>query len=707
MSPSRSELIQICYEIALAINETEDMPRLLSQALTMLVRKLNCSAGGIHLLDIEPDSPPGFKPPVTIPRCSERIPSYVEALAQLPIVPTRDALSFFADKLPLCGVCQNGDNYYFFDLLPHGFLLLLKSESTLDPIVVKELRPLAAKLGQAIGTCLQRKALRESVDHFSMVSEELRHYQESLEEMVEDRTVTLKQEMAERRIAEEELRQSEEQHRLFLQQLPDPVVVFNRQCIPQYINKAFTDSFGWCLDDFSAKSFPLLHEESGSKGDWLRQQIGKGESPSGIEVNLQNSSHQVLRVAVSGIMTRQRRRDDDLQVLVLRDVTEQHRLEAQLRHSQKMQAIGTLTGGIAHDFNNLLQAISGYTQLLQRRINRKSREGSFLDSIAVSTERAVDLVKQLLIASRRGESRLVPIDLNETVEQAVKLLERTLVKMVRIETGLQETPLIVDGDAGQLEQVILNLSNNAQAAMPNGGGLTLLTKEVMLEEDFCLGYDGLKPGAYALLSVSDNGIGMSSEVIEQIFEPFFTTKRVGEGTGLGLSSAYGIVRNHQGVILCESEPGRGTLFSIYLPLSAGMVRLQPQERQEKATAGGEETLLIVDDEQAIVEIARSILEAGGYRVIRAANGEEALEIYLRRKSEISLVILDLGMPGMGGEKCLKALRAANPKVRVLVASGYASKEQAQRVLDLGAAAFVGKPYRVETILKEVRLALDD
>ncbi len=706
MSPSKSELIQIYYEMAMAINDASELPQMLKQSLTTMVRKLNCCAGGIHLLDIEPDSLPGFYPAATIPRTSARIASYAEALAQLPQPPTRDSLDQFSERLPLSGSCLNGDRFYFFDLLPHGFLLLLKCETSLDPLIVKELLPIAARLTQAIGTCRQRQALQESIDHLSLVSDELRHYKESLEEMVETRTAALQQEMVERCLAEEELRQSEERHRLFLQQLPDPVAVFNRQCVPLYVNQEFSKTFGWAPEDFSTEECPLLCEESGEKGEWLQRQIASGKSLAGFEVSLQNRSGEILRVAVSGIPAPQIGDAESLQVLVLRDVTEQHRLENQLRHSQKMQAIGTLTGGIAHDFNNLLQAISGYTQLLQRRIESDSREGSFLDSISLSTERAADLVKQLLIASRRGESQLQPIDLNECVEQASKLLERTLVKMVRIDKHLSDESLIVNGDTGQLEQVLLNLANNAQAAMPKGGILTFSTEKVELDKTFCQGRDGLSPGTYAQLRVADSGLGMSPQVLDHIFEPFFTTKDIGEGTGLGLSSAYGIVRNHMGTIQCYSEPGKGTVFLIYLPLASESLTGQSSPAEYCPLPGGEETLLIVDDDVSVANFARSILEEGGYRIIQAATGEEALEIYARRREDISLVILDLGMPGMGGEKCLEALRAADPDVRVLIASGYATKDQAQRVIDLGAAAFVGKPYRVEIILKEVRLAID-
>lgn len=706
MSPSRTELTQICYEMAMAINDASEQSQMLKQTLTTMVRKLNCCAGGIHLLNIEPDRAPGFYPAATVPRNSVRIASYAEALAQLPQPPSRDALDQFSGRLPLSGSCLNGDRFYFFDLLPHGFLLLLKCESSLDSVIIKELQPIISRLTQAIGTCRQREALQESIDHLSMVSDELRHYQESLEEMVEIRTAALQQEMVERRLAEDEFRHSEERHQLFLQQLPDPVAVFNRQCVPLYLNKAFSKTFGWALDDFSPQKCPLLCDESGEKGEWLRQKIARGETLAGFEISLQNHSREVLRVAVSGIPISQAGGTESLQILVLRDVTEQHRLEGHLRHSQKMQAIGTLTGGIAHDFNNLLQAISGYTQLLQRRVESESREESFLESIAISTERAADLVRQLLIASRRGESQLQPIDLNETVEQASKLLERTLIKMVRIEKNLSDEPLIINGDPAQFEQVLLNLANNAQAAMPKGGVLTFSTEKVELDESFCQARDGILPGIYVLLRVVDNGSGMSPQVLEHIFEPFFTTKEIGEGTGLGLSSAYGVVRNHKGMIECCSEIGKGTVFSIYLPLVSEYPPVQPRPADYCSLPTGEETLLIVDDELSVADFARSALEEGGYRILQAATGEEALELYLGKSREISLVILDLNMPGMGGEKCLETLRVVDPEVRVLVASGYATKEQAQCIIDLGAAGFIGKPYRIEAILKEVRLAID-
>jgi two-component system, cell cycle sensor histidine kinase and response regulator CckA len=399
--------------------------------------------------------------------------------------------------------------------------------------------------------------------------------------------------------------------------------------------------------------------------------------------------------------------DDRPAVLcVLQDATKQGDLESQLLYAKKMEAIGTLAGGIAHDFNNHLQGISGYIQLLMMRGDRDRTEQSWLLQVERSVQRAAALTKQLLIFSRREESRLEPLDLNEVVRQAQKTLARTIPESIAAELKLAGDLNLVDGDAVQLEHVLFNFGLNAKDAMPDGGKIIIETRNVRLDEAFCRDHVGMKPGAYVELTFTDTGHGMDRETLERIFEPFYTTKGVGSGIGLGLAIVYGVVQSHHGLILCESNRDAGTTFRVYLPALEGDRAAPAKEGRKKGDYRGAETILIVDDEADILDIAQSTLDQFGYTVLTARNGEEAVETYSRQGNQIDLVILDLGMPGMGGEKCLRELLRINPSVTVLIASGYAATQTVHNILEAGATGFMAKPYRLEDMLKKVRDLLD-
>jgi two-component system cell cycle sensor histidine kinase/response regulator CckA len=391
---------------------------------------------------------------------------------------------------------------------------------------------------------------------------------------------------------------------------------------------------------------------------------------------------------------------------LLQDATKQGDLESQLLYAKKMEAVGTLAGGIAHDFNNHLQGISGYIQLLMMRGDRDRTEQGWLLQIERSVKRAAALTKQLLIFSRKEESRLEPIDLNEVVRQAQKTLARTIPESITAELRLAGEIASVDGDAVQLEHVLFNLGINAKDAMPDGGKIVIETRNVQLDEAFCRNHAGVTPGAYVELTFADSGHGMDRETLERIFDPFYTTKGVGSGIGLGLAIVYGIVQSHHGLILCESSLEKGTTFRVYLPAQEREGAAPAKEERKRGDYRGAETIIIVDDEPDIIDIGQNTLEQFGYTVLTARSGEEAVEIYTRQGDRIDLVILDLGMPGMGGEKCLKELLRMNPAVKVLIASGYAATQTVHSILEAGATGFMAKPYRLEDMLKKVRDVLD-
>ncbi len=388
----------------------------------------------------------------------------------------------------------------------------------------------------------------------------------------------------------------------------------------------------------------------------------------------------------------------------------QERLQKRLQHSQKMEVVGSLAGGIAHDFNNLLQVIGGYVQILETGRNLEPVQRAQLRGIQESVERASDLVKHLLTFGRRADIRKQAVDLNQEVRRTCRMLERTIPRMISIEMELEARLRPIKADPTQLDQIIMNLGNNAKDAMPAGGRLIIKTANVTLDAEFCQGLGGCRPGHYVLLEVSDTGQGMDEKTLAHIFDPFFTTKGVGQGTGLGLSTVYGIVQAHGGHITCRSQPQGGTTFHIYLPvmeedeLPAGAP--SPPPAPPAPHRGRGETVLVVDDEADVLGILQEALERSGYQVLQARSGEEALEIFRGSNGVVELVIMDLGMPGMGGLRCLQEMLSLDPGARIIVATGYSSDGQQKHILQAGARGFIAKPYRLQELLVQVRRVLD-
>ncbi|NNL42261.1 MAG: response regulator, partial [Desulfobacterales bacterium] len=320
---------------------------------------------------------------------------------------------------------------------------------------------------------------------------------------------------------------------------------------------------------------------------------------------------------------------------------------------------------------------------------------------------ASELTLQLLTFSRKVESKLRPVNLNHQVEHIHKLLKRTIPKMIDIELHLEEKLKIINADPAQIEQVLMNLAVNARDAIHEEGKLIIETENVTLDEEYCKTHLGTRPGEHVLLIVSDTGAGMDRETADHIFEPFFTTKGMGKGTGLGLSMVYGIINSHGGYISCYSEPGEGTTFKIYLPVIDAEIKEEILEQKEEIIpAGGSEAIILVDDEEFILELGEEILSKFGYRVYTAPDAESALKIYQEMKNSISLIILDLIMPGMGGRRCLEELMKMNPSLKVIIASGFSVNGPAKEILQSGAKGFIDKPYDVKQMLNMVREVLD-
>jgi PAS domain S-box-containing protein len=474
----------------------------------------------------------------------------------------------------------------------------------------------------------------------------------------------------------------------------------------QYVNPAFERTTGFSQSEVIGRNPNIL--QSGEHGEAFYQDlwatIKGGKVWKGRFINRTKDGAILHEDAVISPVRDSRGSIVNF-VAVKRDVTQELALQQQLLHAQKMEAIGILAGGIAHDFNNLLQVTSGFSELLLAGKDESDPEYKDLMKILRAARNGADLVQRLLTFSRKVEPAPVPLNLNRQVHDVERLLRRTIPKMIAIELDLSDDVSNIFADPTQMEQLLMNLALNARDAMPEGGILRMVTRNVTLDRDFCSSYVGVKPGQYVALTVSDTGHGMDAETLNHIFEPFYTTKELGRGTGLGLAMVYGIVKQHDGLIVCQSSTGEGTSFHVYLPTVEAAVETTAYLTQE-LPAFGSETLLVVDDETAVRELGRRFLEKAGYSVLTAADGNEALTMFRKERERIALVVLDLIMPGMGGMECLRELIKIDPAAKVLVASGHADDQSREQAFQLGARAFVRKPYVMTSLLQQVRRALD-
>lgn len=426
----------------------------------------------------------------------------------------------------------------------------------------------------------------------------------------------------------------------------------------------------------------------------------------GREVQLYRKDGQIIWVSISA---RSVLGNDGTPVLIdgfLSDISEREKLEEQLRQSQKMEAVGQLAGGIAHDFNNVLTVIAGYSEMLQVYIKPGDPALEHLTHIMAASERAATLTGSLLAFSRKQVMTLKLADLNEIVRNVGKLLRRVIGEDIQLITTLSSEPVTVNVDIGQIGQVLINLATNARDAMPAGGVLTVETSRIELDGLFVKTHGYGAPGPYALMTVTDTGLGMCEEIRKKIFDPFFTTKETGKGTGLGLSIVYGIVKQHNGYINVYSEPGNGTAFRIYFPVVALSHETEPETAPLPPPSGGTETVLVAEDDPHVRTLVESILKQAGYEIILAEDGQYAVEKFRANPEEIRLVIMDIVMPRKNGMEALREIKLLQPDVKVLFCSGYtADFIQSRGGLDEN-AELIMKPVMPSELLRKVREMLD-
>lgn len=503
------------------------------------------------------------------------------------------------------------------------------------------------------------------------------------------------QDITVRKQAEEALQESEEKYRSMMESMKDPIYICSQDYRVEYMNPSMIQRTG--RDATGENCFKALHDLD-EKCPWcLHYKTQQGEYyESEIVSPKDNRSYHVSSSPIvhgDGSISK---------MTVFRDTTDLKKLETQLQQASKMEAMGTLAGGIAHDFNNLLMAIQGRASIMLMNKDSSHPDIKHLKGIEDNIESAADLTNQLLGFARGGKYEVRPTDINELIKKQNRMFGRTK-KEITIRGKYEKDLWSVEVDRGQIEQALLNLYVNAWQAMPGGGDLHLETENVTLDENYVKPFS-IEPGRYVKISVTDTGVGMDKATQERIFDPFFTTKEMDRGTGLGLASVYGIIKNHGGFINVYSEKGHGTTFNIYLPAS------EKEVIEEKKSAGdtlrGTETVLFIDDEDMIIEIAEELFEQLGYKVLTARSGKEAIEIYEENKERIDIVILDMIMPDVSGGDTYDRMKEINPKVKVLLSSGYSINGQATEILDRGCNGFIQKPFKMKELSQKLREILD-
>jgi PAS domain S-box-containing protein len=573
-------------------------------------------------------------------------------------------------------------------------------------------------IGLSIGIVFEHKRLEEERDRLSNLSRDM------LEQRVEERTAALKEaneklllENSERRRAEEALRENEERYRAIFNNAAVGIYLSDSEGRLLQVNSKAASMYGYSEEELHGLTFFDITHPDEREAAWQRLiSLRQGTKDSyRVEIRYVRKDGEVIWADLSVSALRGPQGEYKATLAVVVDITERKKseqqgenLKEQLLQAQKMEAIGTLAGGIAHDFNNMLTIILGYSDILLADMDEQDPRAADLEKIIQTAKNGAELVQRLLMFSRRTQSESRPLRLNVQIEQTRKLLERTLPKMIDIRFELEDDLPLINADPVQIDQILMNLAINARDAMPDGGRLVIETKNATVDEHFRSSHGGLRLGNYVMLSVSDTGHGIDEATRARIFDPFFTTKGRGsaKGTGLGLTVVHSLVDQHGGYMFCDSEPGKGSRFSIYFPTIEAETSTG-NSIETQLPEGRGETILLVDDEEFVRDLGERILKRAGYKVITAANGREALEVYARDQGEIKLVILDLLMPEMGGQRCLHELLKIRTHPKVLVASGQSGDPSIEESLEMGAKGFVSKPFTLSQLLHQVRKILDE
>ncbi|MBI5806248.1 PAS domain S-box protein [candidate division TA06 bacterium] len=562
-------------------------------------------------------------------------------------------------------------------------------------------------IGSSIGIALSRKKHQMEIQaqrqQLMANNEELMAAEQELKAAEEE----LKQQLEELVKNQEALYQSVEQFRLLFENAPDAIYIqidgkfkyANTACLRLYAADKAGQLLGTAV---SERIHPDCRELAGERDRTLIQERKAVPLVEYRHVRLDGTLVDVEVSAVPFVY-----KNESGALVFVRDISRRKSIEEELRHSQKIEAIGLLAGGVAHDFNNMLAGIIGNAELLTIKLLRDKELSGYVNNIANAAEHAASLTRQLLTFARKGQMIRQPVDIHKLITDTCNILGKTIDRRIMVKWNFGAPRPVVVGDPSQLENMLLNLGVNARDAMPKGGVLTYSTQEKLLDAGFIVGRGySIEPGKYMLVSVSDTGCGMDEGTKRRIFEPFFTTKDSGKGTGLGLASVYGTVMSHLGVIEVESKLGEGATFNIYLPLAQAEVLVETEKDITISAESGHGRILLVDDEEMIRKMAENLLVYLGYEVHTCRDGAEAVSYYADNGKEINLVIMDMIMPVMNGMDAFLELKRINPSVKVLISSGFSASGETHEMLKLGVIDFIGKPYRVTELSAKIKKAIE-
>ena len=545
--------------------------------------------------------------------------------------------------------------------------------------------------------------------------QELVEYKNSLEEAVRQGTCKLqevneqmRQEITERKRMESIVRESEEKYRLLVENANEAIFILQDNQVKFTNPKADEIITRLSLDPMATDLARLIHPQEREKVlEWYQRRLKGLELPYSFMFRLEGERAVSIWVELNSILIKLNGKQATLNFM--RDVTLQKKLEEQFYQSQKMESIGTLAGGIAHDFNNLLMGIQGNVSVMNLEVGADDPLQESIRSIARCVTSGSQLTNQLLAFARGGKYVVTPSNMNTIVHKTAEIFGRTK-KEVDLHPVFAKDIWPVEVDPSQIEQVLMNLYVNAWQAMPEGGDLYIELENVRLDEHYArIKPFNVRPGKFVKLSVTDTGVGMTPETQKRIFEPFFSTKEKGMGTGLGLASAYGIIKNHNGFINCYSELGHGTTFNVYFPVCEETYPTEEGAAEGdliEGVPGGDETILFVDDDEEIISVGRKILASLGYTVLVAGGGQAALDLFNEQKEDIDLVILDYVMPGLGGREVFDGMLQIRSDVKVLLSSGYSSTDQVAALIEKGCKGFIQKPYDTIKMSRTIRTILD-